>query len=224
MSLDGEVADVLVCNFWTMSEDTNHFRPWQHFHRLVAHEAMDTIAHTERLRLSVFFLLCPGRSTVGDSSRVHFKFVQPSDEVLGFQMKNLMNKLRKKEVRYEVWDEEGLLLALRWVFGYVRREQESKDRREQIKVTGPGGTQDAEGESMEVDEESLELDQIRWDKGPVSSLLVDVVEGVDEQPLPTKGVKQRRLWIVSSKALEILQNVKEDFLTQMMASTTISDG
>ena len=77
---------------------------------------------------------------------------------------------------------------------------------------------------MEVDEGSLELDKVKWDEGPVSDLLVDVVEGVDEQPLPTKGVKQRRPWIVSSKALEILQNVKEDFLMQMMASTTISDG
>ena len=125
---------------------------------------------------------------------------------------------------------------------------------------------------MEVDEESLELDQIRWDKGPVSSLLVDVVEGVvvvhDQRgtlgavrvdavhvvrPRPVgarfgavvrleAGVRddvvavarhavalrdvareQRRPLIVSSKALEILQNVKEDFLMQMMASTTISD-
>ena len=41
---------------------------------------------------------------------------------------------------------------------------------------------------MEVDEGSLELDKVKWDEGPVSDLLVDVVEGVDEQPLPAEGV------------------------------------
>ena len=77
---------------------------------------------------------------VGDRSRVHFEFVRPSDGVLGVQTEDLTNKLRKEEVSDQVWDEEGPLLALRWVVGDVRREQESKARREQIKAIGPGGT------------------------------------------------------------------------------------
>lgn len=46
------------------------------------------------------------------------------------------------------------------------------------------------GRVWRFDEEPLELDQIRWDEGPVSDLFVDVVKGIDEQPLPTEGVKQ----------------------------------
>ena len=65
-----------------------------------------TRLRTQRMRLFVFLLLCPGHSTVGHSSRVHFKFVQPSEEV--------------------------------------------HPKARTFKATEPGGTQDAEGEGMEV--------------------------------------------------------------------------
>ncbi|CAO2650099.1 Nn.00g013910.m01.CDS01 [Neocucurbitaria sp. VM-36] len=117
---------------------------------------------------------------------------------------NFLEAASQRRIDDAIFNREGPLLALRWVFAHM---QNGKLRMEKESVVA-------------TDEEMMDLDHgmVHWSKSPVSDLLVGVTPGIVEQPLPPTD---RQPWITSEKAPEILQSVQEDDLAEMMARISL---
>jgi hypothetical protein len=71
------------------------------------------------------------------------------------------------------------------------------------------------------EEGAFDLSSAKWDESPFGHLLVGVIPGIEQQPLPTEG--ENESLDGPAKALEILQTVLLDHLTELMASSSIAD-
>ena len=102
-------------------------------------------------------------------------------------------------------------MVLRWVFAKMqkevkRKEDERKALEEDMDV------------DMDRDNSSMFVRPVQMDTSPTTDLLVDIEPGVVEQALPNEV---RRPWITVEKALQIVQSVKKDFLTEAMERATL---
>ncbi|KAH6621976.1 hypothetical protein C7974DRAFT_214211 [Boeremia exigua] len=143
-------------------------------------------------------------------------------EMSHLEAENLIADLRSGKISEDIFEREGPMLALHWIFTFMKS---SKDKMEKEKDDVTRGVEHGlagdEDETME-EVDDFDLSTVSWHESPVSDLLVDIVPGIEDRPLPTEGVEQRQPWMDPTKALEILQMVKQDHLTELMARSSIT--
>lgn len=71
---------------------------------------------------------------------------------------------------------------------------------------------------MEMEEQPFDLNAVKWNESPVSDILVEVIPGIENRPLPESTV-QRRPCNDPNKALDIPMMVKQDELTAVTVSS-----
>jgi hypothetical protein len=124
---------------------------------------------------------------------------------------NLYEAVLSGEISRDIFEMEGPMLVLHWVFAQAKKEKERKEEDEVVAMAMNMNIEDT------VDY-YIDTNPVRMDRGLVADLLVDIEPGVVEMSLPNEN---RKPWISVAQALNIVQEVKEDFLTELMGRTTL---
>ena len=138
-----------------------------------------------------------------------WNLLQMVSKMTTMEPEHFLTAVRKGKVRGDVFEREGPILVLHWVFAHMKKEKERKEM-EIYEGTGEPGAY----ENLFV----VDTAPIRVDESPLSDLLVDVEPGVEDMSLPDEG---RRPWITVENALSIVQDVKKDFLTGLMGNVSL---